>query len=33
FYFRAGHETYPIYFQAEVRRLLHNAVLWVAGRT
>jgi trehalose utilization protein len=31
FYFRPGHETYPIYFQDEVRALLANAVEW-AGR-
>jgi trehalose utilization protein len=28
FYFRPGHETYPTYHQPEVRRVLHNAVLW-----
>jgi trehalose utilization protein len=26
FYFRPGHETYPIYFQPEVQRVLKNAV-------
>lgn len=31
FYFRPGHETYPIFFQAEIKRLLTNAVEW-AGR-
>jgi trehalose utilization protein len=32
FYFRPGHETFPTYFQAEVRRVIHNAVLWAAPR-
>lgn len=31
FYFRPGHETYPVYFQPEVRRVLRNAVFW-AGK-
>jgi trehalose utilization protein len=30
FYFRPGHETYPIYHQAEVLRVISNAVLWAA---
>jgi trehalose utilization protein len=30
FYFRPGHETYPIYFMPEVRRILANAVAWSA---
>ncbi|MEQ9455001.1 MAG: ThuA domain-containing protein [Phycisphaeraceae bacterium] len=30
FYFRPGHETYPIYRQAEVRKVLGNAVRWAA---
>lgn len=30
FYFRPGHETYPIYYQDEVRKVLHNAALWAA---
>ncbi|MDZ7704899.1 MAG: ThuA domain-containing protein [Trueperaceae bacterium] len=30
FYFRPGHETYPIYKQAEVRRVLQNAARWAA---
>ena len=33
FYFRPGHETYPTYFDPNVRRVLHNAVLWVARRS
>ena len=30
FYFRPGHETYPVYYQAEVQRVLENAVRWAA---
>ncbi len=30
FYFRPGHETFPIYFQPEVKRVIANAVLWAA---
>lgn len=30
FYFRPGHETYPIYHQAEVLRVIANAVRWAA---
>lgn len=30
FYFRPGHETYPIYYDANVRRVLANAVQWAA---
>ena len=28
FYFRPGHETYPTYHQAEVQRVITNAVHW-----
>lgn len=28
FYFRPGHETYPSYHQAEVQRVIANAVRW-----
>jgi trehalose utilization protein len=28
FYFRPGHETYPTYFDTNVRRVLANAVQW-----
>ena len=28
FYFRPGHETYPIFFDATVKRVLKNAVKW-----
>jgi trehalose utilization protein len=31
FYFSPGHETYPVYRQAEVRRVIANAVLWTYG--
>ena len=30
FYFRPGHETYPIFYQAEVRQVIANAVRWAA---
>lgn len=30
FYFRPGHETYPIFYQDEVRRVIFNAVRWAA---
>lgn len=30
FYFRPGHETYPIYHQPEVLRVITNAVHWAA---
>ena len=30
FYFRPGHETHPIYYQAEVRQVIANAVNWAA---
>ncbi|MGF1448684.1 MAG: ThuA domain-containing protein [Opitutales bacterium] len=33
FYFRPGHETYPIYKNAEVLRVLHNAVGYVKPQT
>jgi len=28
FYFRPGHETYPTYYQKEIRQVLANAVRW-----
>lgn len=31
FYFRPGHETYPIYRHPEVLRILANAIRWLAG--
>jgi trehalose utilization protein len=30
FYFRPGHETYPIYYQPQVQRVIANAVRWAA---
>ena len=30
FYFRPGHETYPIYHQEEVLRVIANACRWAA---
>jgi trehalose utilization protein len=33
FYFRPGHETVPTYFDANVRRVIANAVRWCAHRT
>jgi len=30
FYFRPGHETFPIFYQAEVQRIIANAVRWAA---
>jgi trehalose utilization protein len=30
FYFRPGHETYPIYYQPEVLRVISNAAHWAA---
>jgi trehalose utilization protein len=30
FYFRPGHETYPTYYNQEVRKVISNAVRWAA---
>lgn len=30
FYFRPGHETYPTYYDANVQRVIANAVRWLA---
>lgn len=30
FYFRPGHESYPTYYNADVRRVIANAVRWAA---
>lgn len=30
FYFRPGHETYPVYHQPEIQRVVANAVEWAA---
>jgi len=32
FYFQAGHETNPIFFQPEVRKIMANAVNWAAKK-
>jgi len=32
FYFRPGHETYPIYHHPEIQRVLANACRWAAPR-
>jgi trehalose utilization protein len=32
FYFRPGHETFPIYHQKQVQRVIGNAVRWAAPR-
>jgi trehalose utilization protein len=32
FYFRPGHETYPVYKQAETLRVVENAVRWLGKR-
>jgi len=31
-YFRPGHETYPVFKQAEPLRFLENAVRWLGER-
>jgi trehalose utilization protein len=33
FYFRPGHETIPTYYDARIRRVIANGVLWCAKRT
>ncbi|MEX2388225.1 MAG: ThuA domain-containing protein [Phycisphaeraceae bacterium] len=33
FYFRPGHETFPIYYDANVRKVIGNGVRYVAPRT
>ena len=33
FYFRPGHETYPIYYDERIRLILRNAVRWAAPTT
>ncbi|MBI3855434.1 MAG: ThuA domain-containing protein [Planctomycetes bacterium] len=33
FYFRPGHETYPVFHQDETLKIVHNAVLWSGKRT
>ena len=31
FFFRPGHETYPIFYQSEVQQVIANAVRWAAA--
>lgn len=31
FYFQPGHETYPIYYDKNIRKVLQNAVRWAAS--
>ncbi len=33
FYFQPGHEGYPIFFDANIRKVLCNAVEWAGGET
>lgn len=33
FYFRPGHETFPVFHQEETLTVVHNAVLWSGKRT
>ncbi|WP_217596074.1 ThuA domain-containing protein [Cohnella sp. GbtcB17] len=33
FYFRPGHETYPTYYNEQIRRVLGNAAKWAAPST
>jgi len=33
FYFRPGHETYPTYYNEQVRRVIRNAAHWAAPST
>jgi len=32
FYFRPGHETYPIYHNPQIQKVMANAVRWAAPR-
>jgi trehalose utilization protein len=32
FYFRPGHETYPIYYNEQILRVIYNAVRWACPR-
>lgn len=31
FYFQPGHETFPTYYDVNIRKIIYNAVHWVAG--
>jgi trehalose utilization protein len=30
FYFQPGHETFPVYYQSEIRAIIKNAAVWAA---
>ena len=30
FYFRPGHEAFPVYYQPEIQKVIINAVKWAA---
>ena len=32
FYFQPGHETFPIYYDENIRRIIENAVVWAAKK-
>jgi trehalose utilization protein len=32
FYFQLGHETNPIYFDTEIKKIMANAVIWADGK-
>ena len=32
FYFQPGHETYPIYYNENIKKVIFNAVMWAAKR-
>jgi len=32
FYFRPGHETYPIFYNEQIMRVIANAVRWACPR-
>lgn len=32
FYFRPGHETYPIYYNPQIQQIISNAINWAAPR-
>lgn len=32
FYFQPGHETYPVYKDPHIRKILHNAAMWAADK-
>lgn len=32
FYFQPGHETFPIYYNENIKKVIYNAALWVANK-